>query len=104
MTRKPDGTWTLKFDRRAMAGTPAQDFSRALAAVNCPLLAIRGERSEILTRDGLSEFQAANPRALTAEIAGAHHHIMLDQPLALGVVIRDFLESAALRPTTHPRP
>lgn len=91
-TQAPDGSWTLKFDRRAMAGTPAQDFSRALAAVQCPLLAIRGEHSEILTRDGLAEFQAANPCAVTAEIAGAHHHIMLDQPAALGQTIREFLK------------
>jgi pimeloyl-ACP methyl ester carboxylesterase len=91
LIQKPDGTWTLKFDRRAMAGTPPQDFSPALALVRCPLLAIRGERSEIVTTAGLAEFRAANPRAVTAEIAGAHHHIMLDQPEALAGVIADSL-------------
>jgi pimeloyl-ACP methyl ester carboxylesterase len=91
MTQAADGTWTLKFDRRAMSGTPPQDFAPGLAALQCPLLAIRGEHSEILTRAGLAEFRAANPRALTAEIAGAHHHVMLDNPIALARVIDDFL-------------
>jgi pimeloyl-ACP methyl ester carboxylesterase len=91
MTQMADGAWTLKFDRRAMSGTPPQDFSPGLAAVQCPILAIRGEHSDILTRTALAEFPAANPRAITAEIAGAHHHVMLDQPAALAQVIGDFL-------------
>lgn len=91
MVQKPDGTWTLKFDRRAMSGTPAQDFSPALAAVRCPLLAVRGEHSDIVSPSALAEFPAANPRAVTAEIAGAYHHVMLDNPDALADVIREFL-------------
>lgn len=91
MRQMADGAWTLKFDRRAMSGTPAQDFSPGLATVQCPILAIRGEHSEIVTRSGLAEFPAANPRAVTAEIAGAHHHVMLDNPAALAKVIGDFL-------------
>jgi pimeloyl-ACP methyl ester carboxylesterase len=91
MFQKPDGTWTLKFDRRAMSGTPAQDFFPALAAVRSPLLAIRGEHSDIVSPSALAEFPAANPQAVTAEIAGAHHHVMLDNPNALADVIGKFL-------------
>lgn len=87
----PDGTWTLKFDRRSLAGTPAQDLSPALAAVRCPILAIRGEHSEIVSTAALAEFSAANPRAVTAEIAAAHHHVMLDQPEALARLLGEFL-------------
>jgi len=91
MVQSADGSWTLKFDRRAMADTPAQDLSPALAAIGCPILAIRGEHSEILSAAGLVEFQAANPRATTTEVSGAHHHVMLDQPDALARVIGEFL-------------
>ena len=91
LTQTADGTWTLKFDRRAMAGTPAQDLSPHLAAVRCPILAVRGELSEIVSPAGLLEFGAANPRIATAELAGAHHHVMLDQPAALAEVISNFL-------------
>jgi len=88
----PEGAWTLKFDRRAMGSTPAQDLSPALAAVRCPILAVRGQHSAIVTPAGLAEFPAANPGAVTAEIADAHHHLMLDRPEALAGVIGQFLD------------
>jgi pimeloyl-ACP methyl ester carboxylesterase len=92
LTETADGTWTLKFDRRAMAGTPAQDLSHYLAAVQCPVLAVRGALSDVVSSDALAEFAVANPRAVIAEIASAHHHVMLDQPEALATVMRDFLD------------
>jgi pimeloyl-ACP methyl ester carboxylesterase len=92
MTTRPDGTWTLKFDRRAMAGIPAQDLSPALAAAGCPILAIRGQHSPVVSAAGLEEFRTANPRVVTVEIAGAHHHVMLDQPAALARAIGSFLD------------
>jgi len=88
-----DGVWTLKFDRRALASTPAQDFASALTAVTCPLLAVRGADSEIVSRAGLEEFRTVTPHAQTAEIAGAHHHVLLDQPRALAEQIRRFCAS-----------
>jgi pimeloyl-ACP methyl ester carboxylesterase len=92
LTPTCDGAWTLKFDRRAMAGNPAQDLSPALATIACPILAIRGEHSPVVSENALAEFPAANPCAVTTEIAGAHHHVMLDRPEALAQTIRTFLE------------
>jgi len=91
LKQTPDGTWTLKFDRSAMAGTQAQDLSHHLAAVQCPILAVRGALSDVVSADALAEFAAANPRATIAEVAGAHHHVMLDQPEALAAVVQNFL-------------
>jgi pimeloyl-ACP methyl ester carboxylesterase len=93
MTRLPDGIWTLKFDRRALASTPAQDFAPALATITCPILAVRGANSEIVSRAALDEFRAAAPHAQTAEIAAAHHHVLLDQPRALAEAIHRFCAS-----------
>ena len=93
MIQTADGTWTLKFDRRAMSGTPAQDFSPGAGgrrSRRCSPSAASTARSS--PPDGLAEFRAANPRAATAEIAGAHHHVMLDQPEALAQVIGEFLQ------------
>lgn len=95
VVRRPDGTWTLKFDRRAMAGNPAQDLSPALAAADCPILAVRGEHSPIVSVAALAEFPAVNPRAVTVEVPGAHHHLMLDRPAELAQVIRSFLDTTA---------
>jgi pimeloyl-ACP methyl ester carboxylesterase len=89
--------WTLKFDRRAIAGLSAEDLSPALAAIQCPILAVRGEHSPIVSAEALAAFRAINPRAVTAEIAGAHHHVMLDQPEALADAIGRFVDPL-LRP------
>jgi pimeloyl-ACP methyl ester carboxylesterase len=89
-----DGTWTLKFDRRAMASTPPTDFSSAIAAVRCPMLAVRAEHSTIVSPAALDEFRLSNPAVELVEIADAHHHIMLDQPAALAAAIGSFLDRA----------
>jgi pimeloyl-ACP methyl ester carboxylesterase len=94
--QRPDGRWTFKFDRRAMAGTPPQDLSSALAALACPILAVRAAHSSIVTSAALAEFTAANPRVQLAEIADAHHHVMLDQPERLALVLRAFLDASSV--------
>ena len=93
MRQTADGAYTLKFDRRALSGAPAQDLTPALRSVRCPILAVRGSESQIVSRAALAEFSAANPRVRTAEIAGAHHHVMLDQPAELARTMREFLDT-----------
>jgi pimeloyl-ACP methyl ester carboxylesterase len=95
IARRPDGTWTLRFDRHALASTPMQDLSPALASVRCPILVIRAQHSTIVSPASLDEYRAANPRVELSEIAGAHHHIMLDQPAALAAVVGDFLSRSS---------
>jgi pimeloyl-ACP methyl ester carboxylesterase len=92
--RRDDGTWTLKFDRHAMASVPAQDLGPALSATTCPVLAIRAEHSTIVSRDALEQYRTVAPRAELAEIADAHHHVMLDQPAVLARRMREFLDHA----------
>jgi len=87
-----DGTWTLKCDRRALAGASAQDLTPHLAAARCPVLAVRAELSEIVSADAMAEYRAAAPGIELAEIAGAHHHVMLDDPQALARVLGEFLD------------
>lgn len=87
-----DNTWTLKFDRRALAGAPAQDLAPHLAAARCPVLAVRGAHSDVVDAAALDEFRAAVPDVEIAEIAGAYHHVMLDQPAALAQVLGGFLD------------
>lgn len=91
IVEQPDGTWTLRFDRRALAGTTAQDLAPALAAITCPILAVRGGASEIVSPAALALFREIVPGAVTIEIPSAHHHIMLDQPSALADAIRNFV-------------
>ncbi|MGH7787349.1 MAG: alpha/beta fold hydrolase [Candidatus Binatia bacterium] len=94
IVERDDGTWTFRFDRRAMASTPMQDFSPILAALTCPILAVRAGLSPIVSASALAEYAGANPRTELAEIADAHHHVMLDQPAALAALLRRFLATA----------
>jgi pimeloyl-ACP methyl ester carboxylesterase len=41
--------------------------------IRCPTMVIRGERSDLLTRDTASEMASRGPRAKVAEIAGVGH-------------------------------
>jgi pimeloyl-ACP methyl ester carboxylesterase len=88
------GAWSLKFDRRALAGASAQDLGPHLAALRCPLLAVRATLSEIVSAEALAEYRAAAPHVELAEVADAHHHLMLDQPQALARVLGGFLDRA----------
>ncbi len=87
----PDGTWTLAFDRRALAGASARDFAPALRAVRCPVLAVRGTCSTVVDAAALQAYHDAAPATALAEIDGAYHHVMLDRPEALAAVLHDFL-------------
>ncbi len=91
VVRLASGTWTLKFDRRALTGTAAQELTPYLSAAPCPVLAVRGARSAIVDAAALAEFASARPDAELAEIPEAYHHVMLDQPAALAAVLGDFL-------------
>jgi pimeloyl-ACP methyl ester carboxylesterase len=89
--QQEDGTWTLKFDRRAMVNTQISDLTTELQTLRCPLLVVRGAESKLIPASVLDDFAAAAPHAECAAIPGAHHHVMLDQPRALATVMRDFL-------------
>ncbi|MDX2168808.1 MAG: alpha/beta hydrolase [Deltaproteobacteria bacterium] len=87
-----NGTWSLKFDRRALAGAGAQDLAPHLTALRCPVLAVRAASSAIVGPEAMAEYRTAVPHVELAEIADAHHHVMLDQPQALARVLGDFLD------------
>lgn len=89
--RDADGTYRPRFDRRALAGAGAQDLTHHLRAARCPILAVRASLSEIVDAAALQAFRTAVPSTEIAEIADAHHHVMLDQPEALAAVLGDFL-------------
>jgi len=62
------------------------------AAVACPTLLLRGERSPILTPADVDHYRTLMADLHVQEIAGAGHNIHGDQPGALGAAITDFLD------------
>jgi pimeloyl-ACP methyl ester carboxylesterase len=91
ITRDADGTYLPRFDRRALAAG-AQDLTPHLRAARGPILAVRAADSEIVDAAALAAFRAAVPSAELAEIPGAHHHLMLDQPAAVAAALAAFFD------------
>ncbi len=86
------GTWTLAFDRRALGAAVERNFDRELGAVRVPALVVRGELSTALSSTAAARLAKEIPGATTAEIADAHHHVMLDRPRPFAESILAFLD------------
>ena len=91
-----DGRWGFKFDPRwfAVPSRPPPDLGR----VRQPLLLLRGEESELLSPEGAAAFidELADARLIT--IAGAGHHVLLDQPQGTLTPLLEFLCPGAATP------
>jgi len=87
-----DGTWTFKFDRAALAAIKGHDVTPHLAQLRCPMLAVRGAASPLMPAAAIEALRAAAPQLETIEIAGAHHHVMLDRPVEFSAAVGEFLK------------
>jgi esterase len=91
-----DGGFTLKFDRKAFAMRTTVDLSPVIAGLRCPVLFVRGSESAFLDRATLAAMAALCPHAEIAEIAGAHHHVVLDRPEAFSERLGAFLDRGVI--------
>lgn len=91
--RCDDGTWTLAFDRRALRASQAREFHAEMGELRTPVLLLRGSESTALSARSLRELAAEIAAAQSVEIAGAHHHVMLDRPAAFAAALDDFLRA-----------
>jgi len=81
--------WRWKYDARAFADRRPQPVFDELARVGCPSLLLRGERSRVLDAATAVRMVATiGARARMVEIPAAHHHVPVDQPLALISALR----------------
>ena len=88
--KEVDGGWSWKFDPNAMAGRRfAEPFHTHLKAANCRAALFIAANSALVT---LKMAQYTNslmgPKAPLVIIPAAHHHLMLDQPLAFVAALR----------------
>ena len=85
--------WTWKFDLGAMNAKRWEDpFHEYLASTPCRKALIHGERSALVNRDTAAYMRAfLGPGAPVVEVPAAHHHLMLDQPLAFVAALRAVL-------------
>jgi pimeloyl-ACP methyl ester carboxylesterase len=96
LRRNDDGTWRAHYDPRIAeafrATMPEKDLELwpAYDAIRCPTLVIRGEHSDLLSRETTSEMQRRGPKARVVEIRGVGHAPTLMHPDQIALV-RDFL-------------
>ena len=76
--------------KQQSSGSADVDLWPFYEAIRCPVLVTRGEQSDLLTRDTLSQMAARGPGARTAEIAGVGHAPMFMDNDQIRVV-QDFL-------------
>jgi pimeloyl-ACP methyl ester carboxylesterase len=94
LRRNEDGVLRAHYDPRiAQAATvPEKDLELwpVYDAVRCPTLVLRGEHSDLLTRDTAAEMAQRGPRAKVVEIRGVGHAPTLLHADQIAMV-RDFL-------------
>ena len=94
--KQPDGTWQPHYDPRIAqaygANPPDKDLDlwHIYDAVRCPTLVVRGEHSDLLSRETVAEMARRGPKAKVAEIRGVGHAPTLLHPDQIAVM-RDFL-------------
>ena len=96
LRKNEDGSWRPHYDVRIAeayrAGMPEKDLElwHFYDAVRCPTLLIRGEHSDVVSRQTAAEMARRGPQAKLTEIRGVGHAPTLLHPDQIAIV-RDFL-------------
>ncbi|HUQ74949.1 MAG TPA: alpha/beta hydrolase [Burkholderiales bacterium] len=97
--KQPDGKWRPHYDPRIAQAFGAHPPEKDLElwpiydAVRCPTLVLRGEHSDLLSRDTAVAMTQRGPKAKLAEIRGVGHAPTLLHADQIAIV-RDFLADA----------
>jgi pimeloyl-ACP methyl ester carboxylesterase len=86
-----EGRFLYRFDPATSGNRRPADVWSLLHRIAAPTLLVRGEHSPVLTRPTVEEMAGRIAQARWEEIAGAYHHLVLDQPAAFRVVLESFL-------------
>lgn len=88
----PQG-WAWRFDPHFFARMSPWDSWSSVRAAACPLAFVYGEWSRIVPAELRARQRAhAAPGTPFVGIPASHHHVMIDQPMALVAAIRAFLQ------------
>jgi pimeloyl-ACP methyl ester carboxylesterase len=91
--------WIWTFDPQLRGKATSRDAWEELPAITCPLYFINGEHSTITTPERIAEMRTQLPaHALFYTIPDAHHHVQVDQPIAvitaIGVILKMLYSNA----------
>jgi len=88
----PSGMWMHKIDRRVYAQRTSMNTLPFWQRITCPALVLRAEHSSRLTPALLQQICEVCPHMEWADVAGAGHHLMLDQPEQTATLVCGFLQ------------
>ena len=94
--QREDGTWEWRFDARGLAQTfvrsrPEADHWADLAALQCPVLIVRGIESTIFTQDTAERMQQVIPDARLEVFDKAGHSVCYERTDDFIALLKDFL-------------
>ncbi|HMI82917.1 MAG TPA: alpha/beta hydrolase [Polyangiaceae bacterium] len=90
--RQVEGGYRWKFDPRVFADLSLESMHVYLASVSCRVALVRGELSVVVPPEtGEYMYELLERNAPVVEIPEAHHHLLLDQPLAFVTAMRALL-------------
>jgi pimeloyl-ACP methyl ester carboxylesterase len=90
--RRTEQGWTWKFDPRVFLRVTLTPMSEFLARTRCRVAVLRGELSQLVPPEiGAYMYELLRRNAPIVEIPQAHHHLLLDQPLAFVAALRALL-------------
>jgi len=99
----PNGKWTWKHDPKRISPDFEQERRDRVTRINdnaaniiCPVLVMRGERSDVLTDESAEKFANSVPHGRWMRIANAGHTIQGDNPRALLDALEPFLAEAGI--------
>ncbi|MGH8690294.1 MAG: alpha/beta fold hydrolase, partial [Burkholderiales bacterium] len=101
LRRNEDGGWRAHYDPRiaqAYRGTlPEKDLELwpLYDALRCPTLVLRGEHSDLLSRDTTRAMMQRGPKAKVVEVPGVGHAPTLLHPEQIAIVREFLLEGGA---------
>lgn len=89
--RRTEAGWTWKFDPEIFRRFMPRAIHEILPMVRCRVALFRAEYGLVTTDIGEYMYELLDRNAPVVEIPQAHHHLMLDQPLALVAALRALL-------------
>jgi pimeloyl-ACP methyl ester carboxylesterase len=96
----PDGSWQWRYDRRGTPESTDQPAPRRIehdalwadvAAVQAPILLVRGSTSPVVDDADVAELMKRQPTAEVVMVEGAGHSVQGDKPLELAELIQEFV-------------
>ena len=103
MRQKDDGNWAWKADSSLYnmtltdltSGELQQRYWKAVEAITCPILEVRGSESPLVADETIQRMIAVGQNFSSVDIAGAGHVVTVDKPQEFIEVTRGFLGVAA---------